>query len=123
MSEGEPPDPTPPGTLGYRSVRDERPQPPKWVQALVGFVGCAAVTAAFNFFGGFLVLDVNTRWVSVLLAGLVCVAGLVPFLRLGLSLRRRGRWPAFLPGVLAGWGVAALVEGICYAGLSRGVGG
>jgi hypothetical protein len=121
MPEHEPP--TPPETFGYRSVRDERPQPPKWVQALIGFVSCAAATAALNFFGGFIVVSINPGWLSVLAAGLVCVAGLLPFLAWGISLRRRGRWTAFLPGVLAGWAVAALVEGICYAGLGRGVGG
>ena len=105
----------PPGTLGYRSAGDERPQAPKWVQALVGFVGCLAVTGVLNFLGGFAVLSTGSRSARLLLAVLVCVAALVPFLLLGLSLRRRGRWAAFLPGALAGWGVAALLEGICFA--------
>jgi hypothetical protein len=120
---GEPEQPTPHGTLGYRSVRDERPQAPKWVQALVGFLGCGAVTGALNFLGGFAVLSAGSRGARVYVAALVCLLGLVPFLLLGLSLRRRGRWMAFLPGVLAGWGVAALLEGICYADMTRGIGG
>jgi hypothetical protein len=112
-----------PGTLGYRSAHHERPQAPKWVQALVGFAGCVAVTGVLNFFGGFAVLSADSHWVRIFLAALVCLLGLVPFLLLGLSLRRRGRWTAFLPGALAGWGVAALLEGWCFVDISRGIGG
>jgi hypothetical protein len=114
---------TPPGTLGHRSARDERPQAPKWVQALVGFAGCVAATGVLNFFGGFAVLSADPHWARILLAALVCLLGLVPFLLLGLSLRRRGRWTAFLPGALAGWGVAALLEGWCFADMAGGIGG
>ena len=122
MSEHEQ-QPSPPGTLGYRSARDDRRQAPKWVQALVGFLGCGGVTGVLNFFGGFAVISTDAGWGRAAVAAVVCLLGLVPFFPLALSLRRRGRWPAFLPGVLAGWGVAALLEGICYAGMAGGIGG
>lgn len=113
-------DPGPPPLLNYRPARDDRPRPPYWAQALVGFLTCALVTMAANLVGGLVMAADNVpNGHHGLPATLVCAAPLVGFGLFGRALRRRGRWPGFLPGALAGWAVAALVEGMCFAALWR----
>jgi hypothetical protein len=105
--------------LGYRSGRDERRQAPVAVQALVGFVISGATSAAFNFASGFLADGFSrneiTERVVVTLA--IVFIPLILFGVLGRNMRRRGVWRAFLPGALAGWAIAFLVEGWCFVAL------
>ena len=81
---------------------------------MVALLCCAAI----NFVAGFYILDSPQPWAALGTIA-VCLAGLGLTLGLVWLLRRRGRWPAFLPGALLGWGVAAVSEGVCYLSLKN----
>lgn len=109
----------PPPLLEYRSPADERRQWPKAVQALIGFVLCGGTSAAFNFGSGFAAASFTRQEMlgAILVTLMIVLVPLFLFGMLGWNLRRRGVWPAFLPGALAGWAVAFLVEGFCFVSL------
>jgi hypothetical protein len=106
-----------PPLLEYRAARDDRRQAPQWVQSLSGFLACGVLTAAMNFAGGFLLLNVNNGFGRAALAAAICAIPVVIFYGAASGPRRRGRWPTFLPAAMIGWGVAALIEGVCYMSL------
>ena len=82
---------------------------------MVGVLAGALVTGALNFLCGLAVIELSGTRLSLLLPLVVCLVLLAAILWIGRALRRRGRWPAFLPAALVGWGMAALVEGLCIA--------
>ncbi len=105
----------PGGLLNYRPPLEDRRQLRPWVHAFLGFSSCAFVTAACSFVAAIFLSGRNANWRdSVLPMVIICLIPLAVFVAVGLLLRSRGVWYAFLPAALAGWACVSLLEGWCF---------
>jgi hypothetical protein len=106
------PRPTPP-TLDYRPVHSREPGVAGWQQALLGLLAYflavglgAAIASLLN------LIDSSEAMAAIVTTAIVApIAALVVATR---YVRRRFGWRSFLPGILIGFGLTALLYGLCW---------